>query len=78
MPTRTACRNLCLRETSFLCRSFAFLAEADQCYLYSITSVQAGTNYARLPGYVFEEWMCTTGQHIMLCVLSYTYLALVD
>lgn len=62
VPTRTACRNLCLRETGFLCRSFAFLAEAGQCYLYPTNREQAGSSYARLPGFIFEEWTCDAGQ----------------
>jgi hypothetical protein len=59
--SRTACRNLCLRETSFLCRSFAYLYQASTCYLYPMTSARAGSSFARLPGYVFEEWTCVTG-----------------
>ncbi|KAK7469526.1 hypothetical protein BaRGS_00036472, partial [Batillaria attramentaria] len=66
LTTRTACRDLCMRETEFLCRSFSFLAEAGQCYLFSQTKEEAGGNFVRFPGYVFEEWTCISGEGLPL------------
>ncbi|XP_035827995.1 uncharacterized protein LOC118477191 [Aplysia californica] len=55
------CRKRCLSETSFLCRSVQLLGDAGMCVLWAETSISAGNNFVRWPGYIFEEWSCASG-----------------
>ncbi|XP_025096096.1 uncharacterized protein LOC112565065 [Pomacea canaliculata] len=68
--TRAACRDACLRELSFLCRSFSFLVDAQRCSLFAVTRAQAGPSFVRFPGYIFEEWRCAAGADLPILTSS--------
>ncbi|XP_041368567.1 uncharacterized protein LOC121382945 isoform X2 [Gigantopelta aegis] len=61
ISSATRCRHLCLRETSFLCRSFEFLLQARLCSLSDVAQAHVGNNFVQWPGYMYQEWSCNTG-----------------
>ncbi|CAG5122387.1 unnamed protein product [Candidula unifasciata] len=64
------CRKLCLQEKSFLCRSAQLLWAASLCVLSPKTSLIAGQDFVRWPGYIFEEWICDTDNEPLLPVAN--------
>ncbi|RUS80662.1 hypothetical protein EGW08_011566, partial [Elysia chlorotica] len=61
VASMSECRLLCLQETSFLCRSAQLLRRGGLCTLFSLGQVEAGSNFVRWSGTIFEEWTCETG-----------------
>lgn len=61
--TATRCRQLCLSEKSFLCRSVEYLAGMGKCVLSKSKRGDVMPAYfIRWPGYVYQEWSCKTGK----------------
>lgn len=71
--TSVECRRLCLKETSFLCRSAQWLRGARLCVLSTKTSKTAGNDFVRWPGCVFEEWSCGSGNKYSNIFIEYIY-----
>lgn len=61
--TATRCRQLCLSEKSFLCRSMEYLAGMGKCVLSKSKRGDVMPAYfIRWPGYVYQDWSCKTGK----------------
>lgn len=56
------CRQRCLSATGFMCRSFEVHIGLGVCFLSTADKVEAGDNFNRWPGYVYQEWVCATGE----------------